>query len=64
MCNNVKKNFSYSVTDFEYVDLCSWKKVDAPFESVDLTTAIGAQTEKQRSGVFVGFLRNLFTERK
>ncbi|VDK74015.1 unnamed protein product [Litomosoides sigmodontis] len=55
---------NYSVTDFEYVDLCSWKKVDAPFESVDLTTAIGAQTEKQRSGVFVGFLRNLFTERK
>ncbi|KAL3998129.1 hypothetical protein ACH3XW_13770 [Acanthocheilonema viteae] len=55
---------NYSVTDFEYVDLCNWKKVDAPYENVDLTTAIGAQTEKQRSGVFVGFLRNLFTERK
>ncbi|KAK6105334.1 hypothetical protein QQG55_19845 [Brugia pahangi] len=55
---------NYSEADFEYVDLCSWKKVDAPFENVDLTTAIGAQTEKHRSGVFVGFLRNLFTERK
>ncbi|CAG9538705.1 unnamed protein product [Cercopithifilaria johnstoni] len=55
---------NYSITDFEYVDLCSWKKVEAAFENVDLTTAIGAQTEKQRSGVFVGFLRNLFTERK
>lgn len=50
--------------DFEYADLCGWRKVDAPFESIDLTTAIGAQTEKQRSGVFVGFLRNLFTEKK
>ncbi|MCP9261074.1 Ribosomal protein S20 [Dirofilaria immitis] len=38
--------------------------MDVPFESVDLTTAIGAEMEKQRSGVFVGFLRNLFTERK
>ncbi|KAM3721641.1 Plasmepsin III [Dirofilaria immitis] len=55
---------NYSVTDFEYIDLCSWRKMDVPFESVDLTTAIGAEMEKQRSGVFVGFLRNLFTERK
>ncbi|VDM08230.1 unnamed protein product, partial [Wuchereria bancrofti] len=45
---------NYSEADFEYVDLCSWKKMDAPFENVDLTTAIGAQTEKHRSGVFVG----------
>ncbi|EFO26282.1 hypothetical protein LOAG_02198 [Loa loa] len=55
---------NYSMTNFEYVDLCNWKKMDAPYENVDLTTAIGAQTEKERSGVFVGFLRNLFTERK
>uniref|UniRef100_A0A915PJU5 Uncharacterized protein n=1 Tax=Setaria digitata TaxID=48799 RepID=A0A915PJU5_9BILA len=55
---------NHPATDFEYVDLSSWKKVDPCFENVDLSTAIGVETEKQRSGVFVGFLRNLFTERK
>lgn len=50
--------------DYEYVDLENWKLSDAPYESADLNLAIGPQIGKRRSGVFVGFLRSLYTERK